>query len=85
MEMKSTLEVASEKRRRRIQRQLWAKHGSRKSVDPEGNGVVLIAHSLGNVVFRYFCDWLLNEVGATNFQEWMDKNIYMLPPTRPYL
>ena len=48
-----------------------------KTIDPEGNGVIIIAHSLGNVVFRYFLDWLVNELGLNHYQAWVDKHIYM--------
>lgn len=76
MDMKSTIEIATEKRRRRMQRRMFAMD-SGKSVDPEGNGVVILAHSLGNLVLRYFFDWLLNEVGMNHFHTWVDKHIYM--------
>jgi hypothetical protein len=59
-----------------MQRRQWTS-GGRDESDDEGNGVVLIAHSLGNLVVRYFFDWLRNEVGANSFQSWVDKNIYM--------
>jgi hypothetical protein len=76
MDMKSTIEIATEKRRRRMQRRMFAMD-SGKSLDPEGNGVVILAHSLGNLVLRYFFDWLLNEVGMNHFHTWVDKHIYM--------
>lgn len=45
-----------------------ARHG-------QNGGVVVIAHSMGNSVFRYFLAWLKLEVGANHWQEWIDKHI----------
>ncbi|DAZ93869.1 TPA: hypothetical protein N0F65_008135 [Lagenidium giganteum] len=38
-------------------------------------GLVVIAHSMGNNIFRYFLAWLKNEVGINNWQRWIDKHI----------
>ncbi|RLN96699.1 hypothetical protein BBJ28_00006507 [Nothophytophthora sp. Chile5] len=44
-------------------------HGS------EDGGLVVIAHSMGNGVFRYFLEWLKHEVGRNHWQEWIDRYI----------
>jgi hypothetical protein len=38
-------------------------------------GVVVIAHSLGNNVFRYFLEWLKHEKGAFHWEEWIRTHI----------
>lgn len=40
------------------------------TVELDGNvgGLVVIAHSMGNGVFRYFLEWLKEEVGRNNWQ-----------------
>eukprot|EP01097_Dermamoeba_algensis_P008728 TRINITY_DN5910_c0_g1_i1.p1 TRINITY_DN5910_c0_g1~~TRINITY_DN5910_c0_g1_i1.p1 ORF type:complete len:524 (+),score=100.61 TRINITY_DN5910_c0_g1_i1:340-1911(+) len=40
-----------------------------------GEGVVVIAHSTGNNVFRYFLEWLKYEKGPFHYQEWIKSNI----------
>uniref|UniRef100_A0AAV1TYF5 Phospholipid:diacylglycerol acyltransferase n=1 Tax=Peronospora matthiolae TaxID=2874970 RepID=A0AAV1TYF5_9STRA len=47
------------------------------AVELDGNkgGVVVIAHSMGNGVFRYFLEWLNDEVGRNNRQSWIDRHI----------
>ena len=37
--------------------------------------MVVIAHSHGNTVFRYFVEWLTQELGANHRQEWLDRHI----------
>lgn len=37
--------------------------------------MVVIAHSMGNGVFRYFLEWLKLELGRNNWQPWIDKHI----------
>jgi hypothetical protein len=43
--------------------------------EPNDGGAVVIAHSMGNNVFRYFLAWLKHEVGRNHWQEWIDKHI----------
>jgi hypothetical protein len=38
-------------------------------------GLVVIAHSMGNGVFRYFLEWMKEEVGRNNWQNWIDRHI----------
>ncbi|POM61609.1 Phospholipid-diacylglycerol acyltransferase Plh1, partial [Phytophthora palmivora] len=47
------------------------------TVELDGNrgGLVVIAHSMGNGVFRYFLEWLKEEVGRNNWQKWIDAHI----------
>ena len=47
------------------------------AVELDGNkgGLVVIAHSMGNGVFRYFLEWLNDEVGRNNRQSWVDRHI----------
>lgn len=47
------------------------------TVELDGNrgGLVVIAHSMGNGVFRYFLEWLKEEVGRNNWQAWIDRHI----------
>ncbi|CAI5734160.1 unnamed protein product [Hyaloperonospora brassicae] len=47
------------------------------TVELDGNngGLVVIAHSMGNGVFRYFLEWLNDEVGRNNRQSWIDRHI----------
>ncbi|KAE8995926.1 hypothetical protein PF011_g16115 [Phytophthora fragariae] len=47
------------------------------TVELDGNvgGLVVIAHSMGNGVFRYFLEWLKEEVGRNNWQKWIDRHI----------
>ena len=48
-------------------------------------GAVVIAHSMGNVVFRYFIEWLKADLGLFHYQEWLNKHIHTFiaggPPT----
>ncbi|RLN54861.1 hypothetical protein BBJ29_002468 [Phytophthora kernoviae] len=41
----------------------------------DDGGLVVIAHSMGNQVFRYFLEWLKDEVGRNHWQEWIDRHI----------
>lgn len=41
----------------------------------DNGGMVVIAHSMGNGVFRYFLEWLKLELGRNHWQEWIDKHI----------
>ncbi|TMW65821.1 hypothetical protein Poli38472_003586 [Pythium oligandrum] len=43
--------------------------------DQPAAGLVVIAHSMGNNVFRYFLSWLRHEVGRHHWQEWIDRHI----------
>ncbi|KAL3666109.1 hypothetical protein V7S43_008900 [Phytophthora oleae] len=47
------------------------------TVELDGNngGLVVIAHSMGSGVFRYFLEWLKEEVGRNNWQKWIDTHI----------
>ncbi|TYZ68578.1 hypothetical protein PybrP1_009025 [[Pythium] brassicae (nom. inval.)] len=38
-------------------------------------GMVVVAHSMGNGVFRYFLAWLKLELGRNNWQPWIDKHV----------
>ncbi|KAF1334163.1 Phospholipid sterol acyl transferase 1, partial [Globisporangium splendens] len=40
-----------------------------------GGGLIVIAHSMGNGVFRYFLEWLKLELGKNHWQKWIDKHI----------
>lgn len=40
-------------------------------------GVVLVAHSMGNNVMRYFCEWLEVELGGLHYKKWLDRYIYL--------
>ncbi|KAL4152498.1 hypothetical protein PRNP1_001952 [Phytophthora ramorum] len=44
-------------------------------LDGDRGGLVVIAHSMGNGVFRYFLEWLKEEVGRNNWQKWIDQHI----------
>ena len=44
-------------------------------LDGDNGGLVVIAHSMGNSVFRYFLEWLKDEVGRNNWQKWIDHHI----------
>ncbi|CEG47269.1 phospholipid sterol acyl transferase 1 [Plasmopara halstedii] len=44
-------------------------------MDGYQGGMVVIAHSMGNSVFRYFLEWLKEEVGRNNWQKWLDSHI----------
>lgn len=41
----------------------------------DNGGMVVIAHSMGNGVFRYFLEWLKLELGRNHWQAWIDKHI----------
>ncbi|CAH0514092.1 unnamed protein product [Peronospora belbahrii] len=47
------------------------------TVELDGNdgGLVVIAHSMGNGILRYFLEWLKDEVGRKNWQKWIDRHI----------
>lgn len=40
-----------------------------------GDALVVIAHSMGNNMLRYFLAWLKLEIGVNHWQEWIDKHI----------
>ncbi|GLE04446.1 hypothetical protein PINS_up013388 [Pythium insidiosum] len=40
-----------------------------------GGGLVVIAHSMGNNVFRYFLAWLQHEVGRNHWRRWIDRHV----------
>ncbi|CAH0489731.1 unnamed protein product [Peronospora farinosa] len=44
-------------------------------LDGDNGGLVVIAHSMGNSVFRYFLEWLKDEVGRNNWHKWIDHHI----------
>ncbi|KAL6071761.1 Phospholipid--sterol O-acyltransferase [Balamuthia mandrillaris] len=47
-----------------------------RGIQPQSSpGVIIIAHSLGNNVFRYFLEWLKKEKGEFNYQSWIDRHI----------
>jgi len=46
-----------------------------KTTEGRGMGAVIIAHSMGNNVFRYFISWILRSLGPFHGQEWIDKYI----------
>eukprot|EP01121_Diplochlamys_sp_Union-15-3_P021406 TRINITY_DN8664_c0_g1_i1.p1 TRINITY_DN8664_c0_g1~~TRINITY_DN8664_c0_g1_i1.p1 ORF type:complete len:364 (+),score=29.98 TRINITY_DN8664_c0_g1_i1:52-1143(+) len=46
---------------------------SKNSIVP--SGIVVIAHSMGNNVFRYFIEWLKHEKGLFNYKKWLQKHI----------
>lgn len=45
------------------------------AMDGRRGGLVVIAHSMGNSVFRYFLEWLKDEVGRNHWQEWIDAHV----------
>eukprot|EP00041_Stephanoeca_diplocostata_P010411 m.165398 g.165398 ORF g.165398 m.165398 type:complete len:955 (+) comp18138_c0_seq3:309-3173(+) len=76
MEIKSTIELAVKRRERSFRHKLWSRAVDAEP-DEEGHGVIFVAHSLGNVIVRYFLDWLQNELGMNQYQQWVDDHIYM--------
>jgi hypothetical protein len=40
-------------------------------------GVVVVAHSMGNNVFRYFCEWLEVDLGTRHYKKWLDRYVYL--------
>jgi len=36
----------------------------------------VFAHSLGNLVFRYFLEWLKLEIAPKEYMNWLDKHIH---------
>eukprot|EP00040_Diaphanoeca_grandis_P035558 m.223979 g.223979 ORF g.223979 m.223979 type:complete len:865 (+) comp33418_c0_seq1:131-2725(+) len=77
LEIKHNIELHVARRERLTKNFLYSKFVGPSVEDPDGFGVILVAHSMGNLVLRYFFDWLRNEVGMHSFQEWVDKHIYM--------
>jgi hypothetical protein len=41
-----------------------------------GNGSIVLAHSLGNNVFRYFMEFLKGELAPNDYQTWVDRHIH---------
>ncbi|WCJ38267.1 phospholipid sterol acyl transferase 1 [Euphorbia peplus] len=41
-----------------------------------GGPSVVLAHSLGNNVFRYFLEWLKLEIAPKHYNQWLDKHIH---------
>lgn len=41
-----------------------------------GGPSLVLAHSLGNNVFRYFLEWLKLEVAPKNYIKWLDEHIH---------
>eukprot|EP00118_Oscarella_pearsei_P000013 m.3974 g.3974 ORF g.3974 m.3974 type:complete len:737 (+) comp10031_c0_seq1:164-2374(+) len=48
----------------------------------DGSAVV-VGHSLGNVVFHYFTEWLKADLGIFNYQNWLDKYIHTFIAAAP--
>lgn len=46
-------------------------------------GAVVIAHSLGNSVFRYFLEWLKHDLGTFHYQPWLNKHITIFAACGP--
>ncbi|KAI9921323.1 hypothetical protein PsorP6_000862 [Peronosclerospora sorghi] len=44
-------------------------------LDGHKGGLVVIAHSMGNSVFRYFLEWLKDDVGRHHWQSWIDRHL----------
>merc|ERR1740130_1251205 len=40
-------------------------------------GVVIVAHSMGNNIFRYFCEWLESDLGSMHYKKWLDRYVYL--------
>jgi hypothetical protein len=40
-------------------------------------GAVVVAHSMGNNIFRYFCEWLESDLGTLHYKKWLDRYIYL--------
>eukprot|EP01104_Vermistella_antarctica_P017371 TRINITY_DN6149_c0_g1_i2.p1 TRINITY_DN6149_c0_g1~~TRINITY_DN6149_c0_g1_i2.p1 ORF type:complete len:530 (+),score=99.54 TRINITY_DN6149_c0_g1_i2:386-1975(+) len=38
-------------------------------------GVIVAAHSMGNLVFRYFIEWLKHDLGTRNHKAWLDEHV----------
>jgi hypothetical protein len=49
------------------------------------SGVIVIAHSMGNAVFRYFLEWLSYEMGAKRSAAWIDEHIKTYVAAGPHL
>lgn len=43
--------------------------------DGDQGGVVVIAHSMGNGIFRYFLAWLKLELGRNKWEPWIAKYV----------
>uniref|UniRef100_A0A2P2L2X8 Phospholipidsterol O-acyltransferase isoform X1 n=1 Tax=Rhizophora mucronata TaxID=61149 RepID=A0A2P2L2X8_RHIMU len=41
-----------------------------------GGPSLVFGHSLGNLVFRYFLEWLKLEIAPKHYHEWLDKHIH---------
>ncbi|XP_050206322.1 phospholipid--sterol O-acyltransferase isoform X2 [Mercurialis annua] len=41
-----------------------------------GGPSIVLAHSLGNHVFRYFLEWLKLEIAPKHYNQWLDKHIH---------
>lgn len=41
-----------------------------------GRGAIVLAHSLGNNVFRYFIEFLKGELAPRDYQAWLDRHIH---------
>ena len=46
-----------------------------ESLDKQ-QGVVVVAHSMGNLLFLYFMNWIKSEMGHENGTAWLDANIH---------
>ena len=42
---------------------------------PQHGQVTVIAHSMGNNIFRYFLQWLEHEKGKNHYKKWIDTHI----------
>eukprot|EP00658_Telonema_sp_P-2_P078006 TRINITY_DN720_c0_g1_i1.p1 TRINITY_DN720_c0_g1~~TRINITY_DN720_c0_g1_i1.p1 ORF type:complete len:649 (-),score=137.05 TRINITY_DN720_c0_g1_i1:63-2009(-) len=40
-------------------------------------GIVVVAHSMGNNVFRYFVEWLEADLGSRHYKKWLDRYVFM--------
>lgn len=41
-----------------------------------GGPSIVFAHSLGNLVFRYFLEWLKLEIAPKQYIQWLDEHIH---------
>lgn len=41
-----------------------------------GGPSIVFSHSLGNLVFRYFLEWLKLEIAPKQYIQWLDEHIH---------
>ncbi|XP_065834922.1 uncharacterized protein [Oscarella lobularis] len=50
--------------------------------DDDGSAVI-VAHSLGNVIFHYFTEWLKADLGLFHYRAWLDEYVHTLIAAAP--